>query len=60
MAHFPGHYGIFPSSNYLPDSWATPFCFTQTKDSSFFVCVFSLSQQSILSRWVYLVGGFHF
>lgn len=50
MAPLPGYYGIFASSNYLPESWATPFCFTQTKESIFSFCVLSLSQQSILNN----------
>lgn len=57
------HCGSFP---FLPlviicqIAWATPFCFTQTKKSSFCFCVLSLSQQSIWSTRVYLVGGFLF
>lgn len=60
LAAFQGYYGIFASSNYLPDSWTTPFCFTQTKESTFCFCVLSLSQQSICSNRVHLAEDFLF
>lgn len=60
VAPSPGYYGIFASSNYLPDSWATPFCFTRTKESRSCFCVPSLSQRAICSNREYSVGRFLF